>query len=219
MPSVPAPQKIVCVGLNYRAHATEAGRSIPAEPLLFAKLPNTIIGPGDPIRLPPESDNIDFEAELAVVVGRRATRVGRDDAFDHIAGYACFNDVTARDLQRRDGQWTRGKSFDSFGPLGPLVPAAEIPDPHALGVVCRIDDEVVQRGSTADMIFSIPEIFAYVTAAITLEPGDVIATGTPAGIGAFHTPPRWLTDGDVVEVEIDQVGRLSNPVVSFERRA
>jgi 2-keto-4-pentenoate hydratase/2-oxohepta-3-ene-1,7-dioic acid hydratase in catechol pathway len=210
----PRPGKVVCVGLNYRDHAREAGLEPPDEPLLFAKFPSALIGPGDSIVLSSLSDMTDFEAELAVVVGERAKGVPRAAAFDVVAGYACFNDVSARDLQRADKQWTRGKSFDTFGPVGPMVPATAVGDPHALGISCQIDGEVVQQGNTADMIFGVDELIEHITRAITLEPGDLIATGTPAGIGAWHDPPRWLRPGQTVSVEIDGVGRLENPVVA-----
>jgi len=212
------PGKVICVGLNYRDHAREAGLEPPEEPLLFAKFPSALIGPGDPIVLSALSDQTDFEAELAVIVGERAKGVPRASAFDVVAGYACFNDVSARDLQRADKQWTRGKSFDTFGPVGPaLVPASELRDPHSLAIACRIDGELVQQGNTADMIFGVDELIEYITQAITLEPGDLIATGTPAGIGAWHDPPCWLRPGQTVSVEIDRVGRLENPVIGAGR--
>jgi 2,4-diketo-3-deoxy-L-fuconate hydrolase len=209
------PGKVVCVGLNYRDHAREAGLELPKEPLLFAKFPTSLIGHGDPIQLSSLSDKTDFEAELAVVVGERAKGVPKARAFDVVAGYACFNDVSARDLQRADKQWTRGKSFDTFGPVGPtLVPAAQVPDPQALSLACRIDGELVQQGTTAEMIFGVDELIEYISRSITLEPGDLIATGTPGGIGAWHDPPRWLCAGETISVEIDGLGRLENPIVA-----
>jgi 2,4-diketo-3-deoxy-L-fuconate hydrolase len=213
----PRPAKVVCVGLNYRDHALEGGLEIPTAPMLFAKFPTSLIGPGDPIRLSTLTEKTDFEAELAVVIGERAKGVPRERAFDVVAGYACFNDVSARDLQRADKQWTRGKSFDTFGPVGPaMVPGSAIGDVQNLSIACRIDGELVQQGNTADMIFGVDEIIEYITQAITLEPGDLIATGTPAGIGAWHDPPRWLRAGDTVTVEIDDVGTLRNPVVAAD---
>jgi 2-keto-4-pentenoate hydratase/2-oxohepta-3-ene-1,7-dioic acid hydratase in catechol pathway len=213
----PRPGKVVCVGLNYRDHALEGGLEIPAAPMLFAKFPTSLIGPGDPIRLSTLTEKTDFEAELAVVIGERAKGVPRERAFDVVAGYACFNDVSARDLQRADKQWTRGKSFDTFGPVGPaMVPGSAIRDVQNLSIACRIDGELVQQGNTADMIFGVDEIIEYITQAITLEPGDLIATGTPAGIGAWHDPPRWLRAGDSVAVEIDGVGTLRNPVIAAD---
>jgi 5-carboxymethyl-2-hydroxymuconate isomerase len=208
------PGKVLCIGLNYRAHAAEAGLDLPQRPMLFAKLPSSLIGPGEPIEVPAISSMIDFEAELGVVIGERANGVSAGSALDVVAGYVCFNDVSARDLQRADRQWTRGKSLDTFGPIGPrVVPASEVGDPQSLRVECRIDGEVVQQGNTADMVFGVAELIAFLSEAITLEPGDVIATGTPAGIGAWHRPPRWLTPGDEVTVEVERVGTLTNPVV------
>jgi len=211
------PGKVVCIGLNYRDHAREAGLDLPATPLVFSKFPTALIGPGEPIVLPDESEAIDYEAELGVVIGEYARRVPRRSAFDVVEGYVCFNDVSARDLQRAEKQWTRAKSFDSFGPVGPrLVPAADVPDPHALDITCRINGELVQSGTTADMIFGVDELIEYVSATITLEPGDLIATGTPAGIGAWHQPARWLRSGDRVAVEIGGLGVLENPVVASD---
>jgi 2-keto-4-pentenoate hydratase/2-oxohepta-3-ene-1,7-dioic acid hydratase in catechol pathway len=207
------PGKVICVGLNYRDHAAEAGKELPTRPMLFAKLTSSLIGPDQAIELPPIPADIDYEAELGVVIGERVKGVGTSAALDYVAGYVCFNDVTARDIQRADGQWMRGKSFDTFGPVGPMVPASEVGDPQELGLTCSINGKVVQKGSTADMVFSVAEIIAFVSQAITLEEGDLIATGTPGGIGAFHTPPRWLKPFDVVEVAIDRVGVLRNPVV------
>jgi 5-carboxymethyl-2-hydroxymuconate isomerase len=209
------PGKVICVGLNYRAHAEEAGLQPPDRPLLFAKFPSSLIGPGDAIRLPGISEQVDWEAELGVVIGETARGVPAARAFDVVAGYVPFNDVTARDLQRGDRQWTRGKSLDGFGPVGPLVPASAVPDPQALRVTCRVDGELVQDGSTADMLFGTAEIIAFASEAITLEPGDLIATGTPAGIGAHKAPPRWLRAGEHVTVEIERVGQVGNPVRSM----
>jgi 2-keto-4-pentenoate hydratase/2-oxohepta-3-ene-1,7-dioic acid hydratase in catechol pathway len=208
------PGKVLCIGLNYRAHAAEAGRDLPSHPMLFAKLPSSLVGPGAAIEVPSISSEIDYEAELGVVIGERAKGVAAANALDVVAGYVCFNDVSARDLQRGDGQWTRGKSLDTFGPIGPkIVGADEVGDPQSLRIECRINGEVVQQGTTADMVFGVAELIAFLSEAITLEPGDVIATGTPAGIGAWHTPPRWLRPGDEVSVEIERIGVLSNPVV------
>ena len=207
------PGKIVCVGLNYRDHAEEQGVDLPERPLLFAKWPNTLIGPGEPIVLPPIAREVDYEAELGVVIGERARAVPRERALDVVAGYVCFNDVSARDLQFSDGQWTRGKSLDTFGPVGPaLVPAEAVPDPQALGIRCRVNGEVLQDSTTANMVFSVAEIIAFTTEAIELEPGDLIATGTPAGVGVFRRPKRLLQDGDEVTIEIDGIGALTNSV-------
>jgi len=210
---IPRPGKIVCVGLNYRDHAAEGGMDLPKAPLLFAKWPNTLIGDGDPIVLPPESSQVDYEAELGVVIGAKAKRVSERDALDHVAGYICVNDVSARDLQFADGQWTRGKSPDTFCPVGPrLVPREEIADPQALAIRCLVNGEALQDSSTAQMIFSVAEIIAYTSQIITLEPGDLIATGTPAGVGVFRDPKVLLQDGDEVAVEIEGLGTLTNPI-------
>jgi 2-keto-4-pentenoate hydratase/2-oxohepta-3-ene-1,7-dioic acid hydratase in catechol pathway len=209
------PQKIVCVGLNYRDHAEEQGADLPERPLLFAKWPNTLIGPGEPIVVPTLSDRVDYEAELGVVIGSRVRGVSVENALEAVAGYICANDVTARDLQRGDGQWTRGKSLDTFCPVGPtLVPAAEVADPQALGIRAILNGEVMQDSTTANMVFGVAEIVAFVSEAITLEPGDLILTGTPAGVGVFRDPPVLLQAGDEITVEIDGVGVLTNPVVA-----
>jgi 2-keto-4-pentenoate hydratase/2-oxohepta-3-ene-1,7-dioic acid hydratase in catechol pathway len=203
----------VCVGLNYRDHAEEQGTETPKAPLLFAKWPNSLIGPGEPIVLPAESNQVDYEAELGVVIGRRTRGVGERDALDAVRGYVCVNDVSARDLQFADGQWTRGKTPDTFCPVGPrLVPREEIGDPQALAIRCTVNGEVLQDSSTAQMIFSVAEIIAYVSRSITLEPGDLIATGTPAGVGIFRDPKVLLKDGDEVTVEVEGLGALTNPV-------
>ena len=212
--AIPRPGKIVCVGLNYRDHAAEGGQDLPKAPLLFAKWPNTLIGDGDAVVLPPESTQVDYEAELGVVIGAKAKRVSERDALDHVAGYICVNDVSARDLQFADGQWTRGKSPDTFCPVGPrLVPREEIADPQALAIRCIVNGEALQDSSTAQMIFSVAEIIAYTSQIITLEPGDLIATGTPAGVGIFRVPKVLLKDGDEVSVEIEGVGTLTNPFI------
>jgi 2-keto-4-pentenoate hydratase/2-oxohepta-3-ene-1,7-dioic acid hydratase in catechol pathway len=211
--SISRPGKIVCVGLNYLDHAQEGGMDLPKAPLLFAKWPNTLIGDGETIVLPPESKEVDYEAELGVVIGTTAKRVSEADALDHVEGYICLNDVSARDMQFGDGQWTRGKSLDTFCPVGPrLVPREEIADPQQLGIRCILNGETVQDSSTAQMIFSVAEIIAYVSQVITLEPGDLIATGTPAGVGVFKDPKVLLKDGDEVSIEIDGLGTLTNPV-------
>jgi 2-keto-4-pentenoate hydratase/2-oxohepta-3-ene-1,7-dioic acid hydratase in catechol pathway len=211
--SISRPGKIVCVGLNYLDHAEEGGMELPKAPLLFAKWPNTLIGDGEAIVLPPESKEVDYEAELGVVIGTSAKRVSEADALDHVEGYICLNDVSARDMQFGDGQWTRGKSPDTFCPVGPrLVPREEIADPQQLGIRCILNGETMQDSSTSQMIFSVAEIIAYVSQAITLEPGDLIATGTPAGVGVFKDPKVLLKDGDEVAIEIDGLGTLTNPV-------
>lgn len=207
------PSKIVCVGLNYRDHAEEQGTELPTAPLLFAKWPNALVGPGDPIVLPPESSQVDYEAELGVLIGRTARHVSEADALDHVHGYVCVNDVSARDLQFADGQWTRGKSPDTFCPVGPeVVPAERVDDPQALAIRCVLNGNTMQDSSTSNMIFSVAEIIAYVSRTVTLEPGDLIATGTPAGVGVFRDPPVLLADGDEVTIEIEGLGALTNPV-------
>jgi 2-keto-4-pentenoate hydratase/2-oxohepta-3-ene-1,7-dioic acid hydratase in catechol pathway len=211
--SASRPGKIVCVGLNYRDHAEEQGLALPALPLLFAKWPSAVIGHGEAIVLPSVTKEVDYEAELGVVIGESAHGVPVERAFDVVAGYVCVNDVSARDLQFSDGQWTRSKSFDTFCPLGPeVVPASEVDDPQNLGIRCLVNGEPLQDSSTSHMVFGVAEIIAFVTEAITLEPGDVIATGTPAGVGYTRKPPRFLEHGDEVSVEIERVGTLTNPV-------
>ena len=212
MLTIERPGKIVAVGLNYRTHAEEQGATLPARPLLFAKWPTALAGPGDPIVLPPISSLIDYEAELGVVLGARVKGVQAEDALETVRGYVCANDVTARDLQRADRQFTRSKSLDTFCPVGELVPAAEVPDPQALRIRCLVNGEVRQDSTTADMIFSVAEVIAFVSQAITLEPGDLLLTGTPSGVGVFRDPPVFLADGDEVTVEIDGLPSLTNPV-------
>jgi 2-keto-4-pentenoate hydratase/2-oxohepta-3-ene-1,7-dioic acid hydratase in catechol pathway len=211
--SIERPGKIICVGLNYRDHAEETGAELPKAPLLFAKWGNTLIGHGDPIVLPPESKEVDYEAELGVVIGTGGRHIAEARALDHVRGYICVNDVSARDLQFADGQWTRGKSPDTFCPVGPrLVPREEIADPQALAIRCILNGETMQDSSTANMIFSVAEIISYVSRTVTLEPGDLIATGTPAGVGVFRDPKVLLKDGDEVTVEVEGLGALTNPV-------
>lgn len=208
------PGKVVCVGLNYRDHAAEAGMALPQQPILFAKWPTSLVGSCDEIELPLASHQVDYEAELGVVIGRTVRDIDVEHAYDAVAGYVCANDISARDVQLGDGQWTRGKSYDTFCPVGPaLVPRAAVPDPHALAIRCMVNGEVVQESNTAEMIFSVPEIIAFASRHTTLEAGDLICTGTPAGVGLAHRPPRWLRDGDEVVVEIDGIGRLRNRVV------
>ncbi|MBA2297794.1 MAG: fumarylacetoacetate hydrolase family protein [Actinobacteria bacterium] len=207
------PSKIVCVGLNYVDHAAESKLDVPTRPLLFAKWPNGLTWHGQPIVLPAESTEVDFEAELGVVIGRTARSVSRGDALEFVAGYTCANDVSARDVQFADGQWTRGKSFDTFCPVGPeLVPADRIPDPQALRIRCLVNGEALQDASTAGMIFPVAELIASISEGIQLEAGDLILTGTPPGVGFARTPPVFLQHGDEVTVEIEGVGTLTNPV-------
>jgi 2-keto-4-pentenoate hydratase/2-oxohepta-3-ene-1,7-dioic acid hydratase in catechol pathway len=209
------PLKIICVGLNYHDHALEAGMAPPSAPLLFSKWHNTLIGPGEAIVAHSVTKQLDWEGELGVIVGRRLRRASPDEALDAVAGYLCVNDITARDLQAADGQWVRSKSLDTFCPIGPeLVPATAIPNPQDLRIVTRVNGEIVQDGSTSAMIFGVAEVLSYVSTAITLEPGDLIATGTPAGVGWAQSPQRFLAPGDEVSVEIDAIGLLTNRVVS-----
>jgi 2,4-didehydro-3-deoxy-L-rhamnonate hydrolase len=208
------PGKIVCVGLNYRDHALESGLELPTRPLLFAKWQSSLIGPGEPIVLPAVSSEIDFEAELGVIIGERARAVSAERALEHVAGYICVNDVSARDVQMSDGQWTRAKSFDTFCPVGPaILPVDKVPDPQALAIRCLVNGEPLQDSSTAEMVFGVAELLAFISEAITLEPGDLIATGTPAGVGFARRPPVFLADGDEVTVEIEGIGALTSPVV------
>jgi 5-carboxymethyl-2-hydroxymuconate isomerase len=208
------PGKILAVGQNYLDHIREQGAEPPGLPVLFPKFPSSVIGPGEEIFWTDGlTEQVDYEAELAVVIGRRATRVTESEALDHVFGYTGANDVTARDLQFGDGQWTRGKGLDRFLPLGPLVvDAAEVPDPQDVSVRCRVNGETVQSSSTREMVFSVAQIIAFISDAITLEPGDVILTGTPDGVGYFREPQRFLAPGDEVEVEIGDFGVLANPV-------
>jgi acylpyruvate hydrolase len=210
---VPRPGKIICVGLNYRDHANETGQKIPSEPVLFSKFANSVVGPGADVVVPPEADKIDYEAELAVVIGRRAASVTVADALARVAGYACANDVSSRSLQFRSAQWLLGKAIDTFLPLGPyLVTADEVPDPQALGIRCLVNDEVLQSSNTGQMIFGVAELVSFISRTITLEPGDLIVTGTPSGVGMAADPPRFLRPGDRMRVEIDGLGELENTV-------
>jgi len=207
------PGKIVCVGLNYRDHAEEQGAELPERPLLFAKFTTALIGPEEPIVIPPLVTEPDYEAELAVLIGSTVKGVSKENALEAVRGYLCANDVTARDLQYGDRQWTRGKSVDTFCPIGPqLVPAAEVPDPHALRIRCTVSGEVLQDSTTANLIFGVDEVIAFASQAITLQAGDLILTGTPAGVGYFREPKRLLQDGDTVTIEIEGLGELTNPV-------
>jgi 2-keto-4-pentenoate hydratase/2-oxohepta-3-ene-1,7-dioic acid hydratase in catechol pathway len=212
--AIQRPGKIVCVGLNYKDHAEEQGVELPASPLLFAKFTTSLIGPGDPIVIPPVVTKCDYEAELGVVIGRTVKGVSKENALEAVAGYVVANDVSARDLQFSDGQWTRGKSPDTFCPVGPLVPASEVADPHALRIRAILNGETMQDSTTANLIFSIDEVISYVSQTSTLEAGDLILTGTPAGVGVFRDPQRLLAPGDEITIEIDGVGSLTNPVVA-----
>ncbi|MEU6441729.1 fumarylacetoacetate hydrolase family protein [Streptomyces sp. NPDC047046] len=209
-----APQKIVCVGLNYADHIRETGLETPQRPLTFVKTAHTLTGPTATVRVPRgTTEQLDWEAELAVVIGRTARNVTAEQAADHVFGYTVANDVSARDAQFSDVQWFRGKNFDAFCPLGPwIVTADEVADPHALAISARVNGQTVQDSSTKEMIFGIGETISYVSRYMTLYPGDVIATGTPNGVGMGRKPQLWLEDGDVVEVEVEGIGLLRNPI-------
>ena len=208
-----APGNVFCVGLNYRDHAQESNAPIPQQPVLFAKWTSAMIGPGESIVLPPDTQEVDYEAELGVVIGRQCRGVSAETALDYVAGYVCVNDISARDFQRMDGQWVRAKSQDTFGPVGPcLVTRDELLDPQALGVRCSVNGRLLQNSNTREMIFGVRELIAFISRGITLYPGDLISTGTPPGVGFAQKPPVFLHAGDEVVVEIDGIGRLSNPV-------
>ena len=209
------PSKILAIGRNYAEHASEGGADLPKAPLLFNKLPNALSAHNAPIVLPRISEQVDYEAELAVIIGKTAKRVTEADAFDHIFGYSLINDVSARDLQFGDGQWTRGKSLDTFAPLGPFITTRdEIDDVQSLKIEGMLNGEVMQSSNTSKMIFKVAYLVSYLSQGITLEPGDVIATGTPDGVGIFRKPPVLLKDGDVFEVRIEKLGTLRNPVAA-----
>ena len=211
------PTDILCIGLNYREHAAESGSAIPANPMLFIKASNTLNNPMDPIRIPRRSEQIDYEAELAVVIGKAAKYVARARALDHVLGYTCANDVSARDWQREKslggGQFARGKSFDGFCPLGPaIVTRDEIPNPNALHLRTTLNGKTMQDHTTADMIFDVPALIESLSSTMSLRPGAVILTGTPQGVGFARNPPVWMKPGDRVVVEIETIGRLENPI-------
>jgi 2-keto-4-pentenoate hydratase/2-oxohepta-3-ene-1,7-dioic acid hydratase in catechol pathway len=209
---VPRPRKVVAIGRNYREHAAEEGAEQPSAPLIFAKFASSVVGPGADVRWDPGlTGQVDYEAELAVIIGKRTRAVPAERVLDFIFGYTCLNDVSARDLQFGDGQWTRGKSLDTFCPMGPVVVTTdELGDAGDLAIRCLVNGEERQSARTSDLFFGVAEIVSHCSQAFTLEPGDVIATGTPAGVGAFRTPPVWLADGDEVVVEIERIGRLVN---------
>ncbi len=206
------PEKIICVGLNYADHATEGGRKPPEFPVVFAKYPNCIVGPNDKVILPSQySQQVDYEAELAVIIGRYTKEVPEEKAYEHIAGFTILNDVTARDFQRQDGQWVRGKSCDTFAPIGPaMVTLDEIGDPHNLSITMHVNGEERQSSNTSEMIFKIPFLVSYLSRTMTLVPGDIISTGTPPGVGVFRQPPVFLQPGDIMEARIEKIGSLIN---------
>ena len=219
MAPLPRPRKnIYCMGRNYAAHAREGGAAPPAQPVWFTKPPTAVIGPFSPILYHAATQALDYEAELVVVIGRRGRNIPREQALEYVFGYTVMNDVTARDLQRERGQWFKGKSLDTFAPLGPwVVHRSALPDPQRLMVRSRVNGELRQEASTADMLFPVAALVADLSRGMTLEPGDLIATGTPAGAGMGFQPPRWLQVGDVVEVEVEGIGVLRNPVVAARR--
>lgn len=214
-PPVTRPQKILAIGANYRAHCAESGMPIPQKPIVFVKVTSALIAHGEAIVYPRITQELDYEGELAVVIGKRARHVPEGDAMQYIAGYTIMNDVSARDLQRTEGQWSRAKGCDTFAPCGPwLVTADEIADPHHLALETRVNGEVRQQANTGDMVFPIPFLIAYITSAMTLLPGDIITTGTPAGVGVYRQPRGLLKPGDEVAIRIEKIGELRNPVVS-----
>ncbi len=216
LPPIPNPEKIICVGLNYADHAKEGGFEPPPEPVIFNKFPSSVAADGQPIVLPSVSRKVDYEAELVVVIGRGGRNIGRSEAFKHVAAYCCGNDVSARDWQlgKAGGQWLLGKTFDTFAPFGPyLVTADEIPNPHTLRIRSRVNGRTMQDSTTAQLLFPVDELIAYVSSVCTLVPGDLLYTGTPPGVGFARDPAVFLQTGDVVEVEIDGLGTLCNPVV------
>jgi 2-keto-4-pentenoate hydratase/2-oxohepta-3-ene-1,7-dioic acid hydratase in catechol pathway len=212
---IPRPPKFICVGLNYRDHAAEARLEIPKVPTIFNKFTNVVIGPGEPIVLPKVSRKPDYEAEFAFVIGPGGRYISAADAMNHVFGYTIVNDVSARDFQGASSQWLMGKTFDTFAPTGPwIVTKDEIPDPHALDITLEIGGEILQKSNTCELIFKLPELIEYISQVVTLEAGDIVATGTPAGVGFARNPRRWLQPGEEVIVRIQGIGELRNPVVA-----
>jgi acylpyruvate hydrolase len=215
LPPVPAPPKILCVGRNYAEHAREGGGEPPTIPIYFGRFPHSLLGPGEPYVLPAVSEQVDYEGELAAVIGRRGRDIPESRALEYVAGYTIFNDISIRDFQRRTTQWMIGKNFDRSGPLGPaLVTRDEVPDPQSLTLTADVSGKRLQEAGTSTMIFPVAFLIADVSRALTLEPGDVIATGTPSGVGFARKPPRWLRAGDTVRISITKVGVLETPVVA-----
>ena len=211
---VPRPGKVICIGLNYRDHAAESNMPLPEKPVVFSKFSTAVIAPGEPVVLPAGSHQVDYEAELAIVIGRHAKNVSADQAYDYVLGYTAFNDVTARDFQFADGQWQRGKSCDTFAPMGQAIVTTDvITDPHKLSIRLTLNGQTMQNSNTDQLIFSVPQLIEFISESITLEPGDVIATGTPPGVGFARTPPVFLKPGDEMEVLIEGIGGLGNPIV------
>lgn len=220
-PCVARPSKIICIGLNYAGHVRETGADMPTEPVIFFKATTALCGPNDDIVIPPGSEKTDWEVELAVVIGKRASYVSEDDAMDHVAGYALHNDYSERHWQlERGGQWVKGKSFDTYAPVGPfLATTSEIPDPHGLGLWLTVNGERLQTSNTSDMIFGVPALVSYLSRFTTLLPGDIISTGTPSGVGLGLDPPRYLRPGDVVELGIEGLGSSKQRAVAHEDRS
>ena len=212
---LPMPGKVIAVGLNYKDHAKEAGVPLPLAPVLFTKWTTSLIPNGANITLQKGVTQLDWEAEFAVVIGKRATHVSESEALSYVSGYTCMNDVTDREAQGKDGQWVRSKSYDTYGPIGPvIVPASQIPDPHNLKIEARLNGKTMQTSNTSNLIFNVPYLISYISQRITLEAGDVITTGTPHGVGTFYKPPIFMQDGDVIEIEIEKIGILKNQVVA-----
>ncbi len=216
-PVIPRPWKIFCVGLNYESHRIETGRPVSEYPTLFTRFATTLVADGEPLVCPKLSEKFDFEGELAVVIGKRGRHIPREEAFSYVGGYTCFNDGSVRDYQRHSSQFTPGKNFDATGAFGPwLVTPDEIPDPSTLTLETRLNGEVMQKAGLDDLIFDVPTLISYISSFATLQPGDVIATGTPGGVGFVRNPPVFMKPGDTVEVEISGIGTLTNPVVAEE---
>jgi 2-keto-4-pentenoate hydratase/2-oxohepta-3-ene-1,7-dioic acid hydratase in catechol pathway len=212
---IPRPPKVICIGLNYRDHAIESGMAIPTIPVVFSKFSNCVIGPGEDVVVPKNAEKPDWEAELGVILSKPGRHVSKEDAMDYVFGYTCINDVSARDWQLQTSQWIMGKTFDTFCPMGPwIVTKDEIADPHNLRIGLRLNDETVQDSSTKELIFGIPEIVEHLSKVFTFEPGDVISTGTPPGVGLGMKPPRWLKPGETMTVFIEGIGELVNPTVA-----
>lgn len=207
------PEKIICVGLNYLDHCKETGMDIPTSPIIFSKFTNALIGPNESVQLPVNSQEVDYEAELAVIIGKTAKKVTEEEAMDYVFGYTILNDISARDIQLGDGQWLRGKTPDTFAPIGPyIVTKDEISDPHHLDITLKLNGEIMQDSNTENLIFKIPFIISYLSQSMTLKPGDIIATGTPHGVGMSREPQVWLKEGDKMEITIEKIGTLINPV-------
>lgn len=212
---IPRPGKILCIGLNYRDHAIESKMELPKVPAVFTKFSNAIIGDRATVIIPAMTQQADYEAEMAVVIGKTARRVDAKDWKEYVFGFTILNDVSARDVQLSTSQWSLGKSFDTFAPIGPVVVSKdEIADPHVLDIKLNIDGEVLQHSNTRELIFKVPELIAYLSSIVTLEPGDLISTGTPAGVGLGRTPPRWLKAGETMTITVEKIGELTNPIVA-----